>query len=192
MTVAIVDLGCGNVGSVAQALDRLGAKYQVTRNERAIAIAHRVILPGVGAAGFAMRRIDELGLRDVLTRLRQPVLGICLGMHLLFERSEEGDTQCLGILGGTVRKLEPAKGLPVPHMGWSKLTVQDDGLSPSDGDYVYFAHSYACNVGTSTAATANYGRPIAAAVRHENWTGVQFHPERSGAAGQRLLERFLA
>jgi glutamine amidotransferase len=131
-------------------------------------------------------------LAGPLRALSQPVLGICLGMQLLFERSEEEDTPCLGIIPGRVRRLEPAPDRPVPHMGWSRLAVSNDGLGLRDGDYVYFAHSFACDSGEWTVASTRYGREIPAAVRRGNWLGAQFHPERSGEAGTRFFERFLA
>jgi glutamine amidotransferase len=127
----------------------------------------------------------------VLKGLTQPVLGICLGMQLLFERSEEEDTQCLGLIPGRVRRLTAAPGMPVPHMGWSRLEVADEALGLASGDYVYFAHSFACDDGPWTLASAEYGRAIPAVVRTGNFTGAQFHPERSGEAGARFLERFL-
>lgn len=192
MTIAIVDLGCGNLGSVAIAFERFGAEHEVTADPERIASAERVVLPGVGAAGFAMERIDALGLGETLRTLRQPLLGICLGMQLLFERSEEADTQCLGIIPGQVRRLEPAPGRPVPHMGWSRLAVTGDDIGLRDGDYVYFAHSFACDAGPATRASADYGRPVPAVVRQGNHWGAQFHPERSSEAGARFLEAWLA
>ena len=191
MSLAIVDLGCGNVGSVAIAFERCGPAPSVTTDAAAIASAERVVLPGVGAAGFAMERIDALGLRDTLTSLKQPALGICLGMHLLFEHSEEDDVLCLGLIPGRVRGLDPAPERPVPHMGWSRLAVRDPASGLRDGDYVYFAHSFACDDGPDAIAAADYGRPIPAAVRRGNWLGAQFHPERSGEAGARFLRAFL-
>jgi imidazole glycerol-phosphate synthase subunit HisH len=190
--LVIVDLGCGNIGSVRLAFERFGLEPVVTADAEEIAGADKVILPGVGAAGFAMERIDALGLRPTLTGLRQPALGICLGMQLLFETSDEGDTVSLGLIGGRVRSLVPAPGQPVPHMGWTKIQVRDPDLGLRDGDYLYFAHSFACDDGPAAAATASYGREIAAVVRQGNWLGAQFHPERSGDAGARFLERFLA
>jgi glutamine amidotransferase len=151
-----------------------------------------VVIPGVGAAGFAMARIEALGLRGVLTALRQPVLGICLGMQLLFERSAEDDVECLGLIPGGVRALTPAPGRPVPHMGWSRLAVRDSSCGLANGDYAFFAHSYACDDGPHSLATADYGRPIPAVVRRGNVLGAQFHPERSAAVGQRFLQAFLA
>jgi len=192
MKLAIVDLAYGNIGSIEFAFERLGLRPVLTFDPEEIASADRVVLPGVGAAGHAMQRIDELGLRSCLRSLRQPALGICLGMQLLFERSDEADTECLGIIPGTVRSLEPALGRPVPHMGWSRLEVRDDAIGLRTGDYVYFAHGYAAEPGETTVASAEYGRDIPAVVRNDNWLGAQFHPERSAAAGSRFLEAFLA
>ena len=191
MNLAIVDVGCGNIGSVAIAFERFGLSPKVTGSADEIASADKVILPGVGAAGYAMEEIEARGLREPLRALRQPVLGICLGMQLLFERSEEEDTACLGIIPGAVRKLDPAPEMPVPHMGWSRLDVRDESLGLRTGDYVYFAHSFACDDGPATVAAAHYGRAIPAVVRSGNYLGAQFHPERSGEAGARFLKAFL-
>jgi glutamine amidotransferase len=131
----------------------------------------------------------------VLRGLTQPALGICLGMQLLFDGSEEGGdggTDTLGLIPGRARRIVPAPGRPVPHMGWSKLAVDDDSIGLADGDYVYFAHSYACAAGPATIASAEHGGAIPAVVRCGNWLGAQFHPERSGAAGTRFLAAFLA
>jgi glutamine amidotransferase len=191
VNVVIVDLGCGNVGSVRLALGRLGLEPLVSAEPDEIARADKVILPGVGAAGFAMQRIDAIGLRGPLMSLRQPALGICLGMQLLFERSEEDGTECLGLISGKVCALTPQRGLPVPHMGWSRVEVRDHGIGIADGDYLYFAHSFACDDSPATVAATPYGRTVPAAVRQDNWTGAQFHPERSGEAGARFLQSFL-
>lgn len=191
MNLAIVDVGCGNIGSVAIAFERFGIAPDITGDAEALAAADKVILPGVGAAGYAMEQIEARGLRRTLAELKQPVLGICLGMQLLFERSEEEGTACLGIIEGQVRKLDAGPQMPVPHMGWSKLEVSDDGVGLRSGDYVYFAHSFACDHGPYSIATADYGRPIPAAVRRGNFLGAQFHPERSGEAGARFLKAFL-
>ena len=187
----MVDLSCGNIGSVRLALQRMGVDPVVSADPDEIASADKVILPGVGGAGFAMERIAALGLREVLVSLTQPALGICLGMQLLFERSEEEGVDCLGLIPGEVRRLQPGPGVPVPHMGWSRVEVRDPHLGLASGDYVYFAHSFACDDGPATAATALHGRAIPAVVRRDNWLGAQFHPERSGEAGARFLERFL-
>jgi imidazole glycerol-phosphate synthase subunit HisH len=190
--LAIVDLAYGNIGSVRLAFERFGLEPVVTAEADVLASADRVVLPGVGAAGHAMRRIEELGLRGTLISLKQPALGICLGMQLLFEGSDEADTQCLGIIQGRVRAIEPAPSRPVPHMGWGKLKVSPESrVGLQSGDYVYFAHGYACDDGDATVASAEYGREIPAVVHHENWLGAQFHPERSGAAGARFLQAFL-
>lgn len=191
MKLAIVDLGYGNIGSIEFAFKRLGVAPKVTSERAEIEAADRVVLPGVGAAGYAMERIGKLGLRTTLASLTQPALGICLGMQLLFEQSEEKDTQCLGIIPGNVRALIPAPGMPVPHMGWSQLEVDDMRIGLENADYVYFAHGYACDAGPATVASTNYGRKIPAVVRHANWLGVQFHPERSSDAGARFLKAFL-
>ena len=191
MSLAIVDLGCGNLGSVAIALERFGQAPLLTNDAGQIAAADRVVLPGVGAAGFAMERIHALGLAETLRSLRQPVLGICLGMQLLFERSEEADVECLGIIPGAVRALQAARGQPVPHMGWSRLSVSDPGIGLAEGDYVYFAHSFACDDGPATIASAEYGRSIPAVVARSNYRGAQFHPEKSGPAGARFLQTWL-
>ncbi len=191
MSLAVVDVGCGNIGSVSIAFERLGLYPVATADPETIAAADRVVLPGVGAAGFAMAAIERFGLADTLRGLRQPVLGICLGMQLMFERSDEEDTNCLGIIPGEVRRLKPQAGRPVPHMGWSRLAVTADDIGLDDGDYAYFAHSFACDEGTPAVATADYAQTIPAIVRRNNFLGAQFHPERSGPAGARFLEAFL-
>lgn len=193
MTLAIVDLGYGNIGSIRIAFERLGVSPVLTADPGEITAADRVVLPGVGAAGYAMARIGETGLAEVLRALTRPLLGICLGMQLLFERSEEEmDTTCLGLIEGAVRALKPGPGLSVPHMGWSRLTVTDPGIGLADGDYVYFAHSYACDDGPASVARAEHGRLVPAVVRKDHVTGAQFHPERSGEAGARFLKAWLA
>jgi glutamine amidotransferase len=190
----IIDSGGANLASLQFAFERLGARTHVTTNADEITAATRVILPGVGAAADAMQRLRNSGVAALLPRLTQPVLGICLGMQLLFQHSEEGSTDCLGILPETVRRLRPAPGLPVPHMGWNQLApVRDDplleGITPDE--YVYFVHSYAAPVSSMTLATADYGIPVSAVVRKGNFWGTQFHPERSAATGARILANFL-
>ena len=192
MKLAIVDLAYGNIGSIKLAFERLGVTPVVTADSVVISRADRVVLPGVGAAGHAMARIEARGLGDCLRSLKQPALGICLGMQLLFDRSDEANSECLGIIPGEVRALSPAPGAPVPHMGWSRLAVADAEIGIGTGEYVYFAHGYACDTGPATVATAEYGRTIPAVVRQGNWLGAQFHPERSGAAGSNFLQAFLA
>ena len=193
--VAIVDSGGANIASLVYALRRLDADATLTRDPAVIAGASRVLLPGVGAAGAAMRRLRETGLADLLPRLTQPVLGICLGMQLLFEHSEEGDTECLAILPGTAVPFAPGPDRPVPHMGWNKARpVADDPLFEGleDGAWFYFVHSYALPTGPTTSASTEYGESFTAAARMGNFFGTQFHPERSSAAGARVLRNFLA
>ena len=190
----IIDSGGANLASLQFALQRLGARAVVSGDARAIAAAPRVLLPGVGSAADAMQRLRRSALAELLPTLRQPVLGICLGMQLLFERSAEGTTECLGVIPGTVRRLEAAPGRPVPHMGWNQLMdPREDplleGIEP--GEYFYFVHGYAVPTSHVTLAQVEYGGALSAAVRHRNFWGTQFHPERSAAAGARLLGNFL-
>jgi glutamine amidotransferase len=194
MDAVIIDSGGANLASLQFAFERLGASTHVTTDANTIRAASRVVLPGVGAAADAMQRLRNSGIAALLPTLTQPVLGICLGMQLLFSRSEEGATDCLGILPETVRRLQPAPGLPVPHMGWNQLApVRDDpileGISPDD--YVYFVHSYAAPVSDITLATTDYGIAVTAIVRKGNFWGAQFHPERSAGTGARVLANFL-
>lgn len=191
MRLALIDLGYGNLGSIQIAFERFGLQPLVTAKPEEIASADKVLLPGVGAAGYAMGRIAALDLAPTLRGLTQPALGICLGMQLLFERSEEDDTPCLGIVPGEVRRIRPALDRPVPHMGWSALHVVDESIGLTHGDYAYFAHSFVCDEGPATLARAEYGRSVPAVIRHENWMGAQFHPERSGKAGAAFLKAWL-
>jgi glutamine amidotransferase len=190
----IIDSGGANLASLQFAFERLGAKTHVTADPAQITSAARVILPGVGSAADAMTRLRKNGVADLLPSLTQPVLGICLGMQLLFERSEEGDTDCLGILPDKVKRLQPAQGRPVPHMGWNQLSpVREDPLLEgiSADDYVYFVHSFAVPVCDLTVASADYGIVLSAIVRRGNFWGTQFHPERSAHTGAQVLANFL-
>jgi len=192
--VAIIDSGGANLASLQFALERLGARSVVTSDLAVISAAPRVLLPGVGSALAAMQRLNASGVADELPRLKQPVLGICLGMQLLYLKSEEGPAQCLGILPQTVRKLTAAPGRPVPHMGWNRLhLVHEDPLleGVAESEHVYFVHSYAAPVSQYTLATCDYGTPITAVVRKDNFWGTQFHPERSTRVGARILANFL-
>ena len=194
MDAVIIDSGGANLASLRFAFERLGAKTHVTADAAEITSASRVILPGVGSAADAMTRLRKNGVADLLPSLTQPVLGICLGMQLLFERSEEGDTDCLGILPDEVRRLQPAQGRPVPHMGWNQLSpLRDDPILEgiSANDYVYFVHSFAVPLSDMTLASADYGIALSAIVRRGNFWGTQFHPERSAQTGARLLANFL-
>ena len=193
--VVIIDSGGANLASLRFALDRLGARSRISADPTVVAAAPRVILPGVGAAADAMERLRSADLVDCIRTLQQPLLGICLGMQLLFAHSEEGDTIGLGLLAGRVRLIPTAAGRPVPHMGWNTcLQQRDDALLAGIGaeDYFYFVHSYAAPVAAYTSATAEYGAAMSAVVQRDNFHGVQFHPERSSSAGARVLRNFLA
>ncbi len=194
MTLAIIDSGGANIGSVMHALKRLGAEAVFTADAATIRNADRVLLPGVGAAGAAMKRLRELDLVQCIRELRQPVLGICLGMQLLFEKSEEDNTECLGIIPGKLRKMSPSEGIRVPHMGWNTTTaMREDPLLAGlpEQPWFYFVHSYYAPVGEATLATCLHGQPFAAIVHQGNFRGAQFHPERSARSGARLLANFL-
>lgn len=194
MRLALVDAGGANIGSVRYALQRLGVEAELTADAGAIGRADRVILPGVSTAATVMRRLRELGLVETLRTLRQPLLGVCVGMQLLFEHSEEDDTPCLGLLPGQVRRLPAGEGIRVPHMGWNRLQLHGDDPVLGDfaeGEYAYFVHSYAAAVTPDCIASSIHGGEFAAVVRRGNVVGAQFHPERSAAAGARLLHNFL-
>jgi glutamine amidotransferase len=192
--VLIVDSGGANLASLQFALERLGARTRISNNAAEVASARRVILPGVGSATHAMQRLHRCNLTDILPALTCPVLGICLGMQLLFGSSEEGPVQCLGVVPGKVRRLPTAPGRAVPHMGWNQLMgISDDPLLKGirDGDYVYFVHSFAVSVCAATLATMDYGAPLTAIARHGNFWCTQFHPERSAGVGAHILGNFL-
>jgi glutamine amidotransferase len=191
MTVAVVKYNAGNVFSVVTALERLGVEPYVTDDSAELQAASRVIFPGVGEAGSAMRYLRERGLDTVLKELTVPFLGICLGFQLMCAHSEEGDVECLGIFPARVRRLTVSQ--KVPHVGWSMLAtaehpvVADLGSSP----YTYFVHSYRVDIGDETIAECLYGEEFAAAAATRNFVGVQFHPEKSGEIGARILRSFL-
>lgn len=194
MSVAVIKLGVGNTASVLFALERLGVRGVLTDDPARVRDAERVILPGVGAASYAGQVLRQRGLDVVLRAFGRPMLGICLGQQLLFERSEEGDSEGLGILPGQVTALPNSRECPAPHMGWSRLREQcahplTDGVTNA---YVYFVHSFACPLDEYTVAYAEYGRAFAAVTARGNVLGCQFHPERSGPAGARLLANFMA
>jgi len=192
--VVLVDAGGSNIGSVRYALQRLGMDAELTGDAATIRAADRVILPGVGAAAVCMARLRELDLVDVLRTLDRPLLGVCVGVQLLFAHSEEDDTPCLGLLPGRVRKLHAAPGIRVPHMGWNTLQRRRGGSlveGIADGDHAYFVHSYAAAVDEDCLCSSEHGQRFAAVVQRGNVAGAQFHPERSGAVGARLLKNFI-
>lgn len=194
--IAVVDSGVANLASVMAALQRLGADAAVTSNADVLGAADRVILPGVGAAAAAMARLNANGLGARLRTLTQPLLGICLGMQLLFTGSEEnGGTEGLGVLEGIVRRLPVAPQIIVPHMGWNTLKIESPHpllKGVDDGDFVYFVHSYAAGLAGHTLASCDHGTRFSAVVGQDNFFGCQFHPERSGAIGGKVLQNFLA
>ena len=194
-TVTVLSYGAGNVASVQFALERLGATVRLTADPAEVIEAERVILPGVGAAGYAMARLSDLGLVAPLRDFKRPLLGVCLGQQLLFERSEEaGGVDMLGFIPGMVTRLNVRPDLPVPHMGWSKLgNLKPDPLleGVGHGAYAYFVHSFVCPDGEATLACADYGTSVPAVVRSGNRWGCQFHPERSAEAGARILKNFI-
>jgi len=192
--VVLIDSGGANIGSVRYALDRLGVDAQLSANPGRIKAATHVILPGVGAAAPAMRRLHEFKLVEAIRGLRQPLLGICLGMQLLYESSSEGDVACLGLLTGRVRKLVPSPGVRVPHMGWNTLGIEGESSllnGINNNAYAYFVHGYAAPLDAATIATCTHGDAFSAVVQRGNVHGAQFHPERSGTLGLRLLANFL-
>ena len=192
--VVLVDAGGSNIGSVRYALQRLGVDAELTGDAATIRAADRVILPGVGAAAVCMARLRELDLVDVLRTLNRPLLGVCVGVQLLFAHSEEDDTPCLGLLPGRVRKLHAAPGIRVPHMGWNTLQRRRGGSlveGIADGDHAYFVHSYAAAVDDDCLCSSEHGQRFAAVVQRGNVAGAQVHPERSGAVGARLLKNFI-
>jgi glutamine amidotransferase len=195
MPVALVDAGGANLGSVRYALERLGADIRIARDADALQGCDRIVLPGVGAAAPAMALMRERGLDEALRRLEVPLLGICLGMQLLFESSGEGDVACLGLLSGRVRRLQTRPGLRVPHMGWNRVRRERDSALTAgleDGERAYFVHAYAAPVDAACVASCAHGERFAAIVGQGLAWGMQFHPERSAATGARLLSNFLA
>jgi glutamine amidotransferase len=192
---AVIIPSCGsNLASLQFALERLGADVPLTEDPARIRAASHVILPGVGAAAPGMQRLAAAGLVDLIPALTQPVLGICLGMQLLFASSEEEQTRCLGVIDAEVRRFPPSPDLPVPQMGWNELEPQGEsrllGGVPK-GTFAYFVHSYAAPVGPYTRAVTTYGVPFSAVIEQGNFFGTQFHPERSSRAGAQILDNFL-
>ena len=191
--IAIIDYKMGNLRSVENALKRLGAEFCVTADPDVIRAADKVLLPGVGNAAEAMHNLREVGLVEVIRSLRRPVLGICVGMQVMCRHSEEGDVECLNIFDSRVKRFTPAPDLKVPHMGWNQIGNLESKLFKGleGGSYVYFVHSYYPELCPDTIATSRHGVMFSAALKYENFYGTQFHPEKSGDVGERIIENFL-
>ncbi len=197
MKIAIIKYNAGNIQSVSFALDRLNVDYSITADPEEIRNADKVIFPGVGEASTTMKYLKEHKLDELITSLKQPVLGICLGMQLMCKHSEEGDVDCLGIFDENVRKFEIPEHNPqnikVPHMGWNTITNTQSQLfdDSTEGQFVYFVHSFYVALGDDTAATTNYIIPYSSALQKNNFYATQFHPEKSGDVGNKILENFI-
>ncbi|MDD3370441.1 MAG: imidazole glycerol phosphate synthase subunit HisH [Alphaproteobacteria bacterium] len=195
-TLAIVDSGVANLTSVMAAAKRLGSEAEITSDPAKIKAASKVILPGVGAAAAAMQQLKAKNLIETIRALTQPVLGICLGMQIMFERSEEsGGCDCLGVIPGKIARLPDKKGMPIPHMGWNSISIRAKEhplfKGVEDGSFVYFVHSYAAPVSENTLASCEYSAAFTAIAGYKNFIGCQFHPERSSQVGQQILQNFL-
>lgn len=192
MKIAVIKYNAGNIRSVAFALERLGIDYSITDDVEKIKSADKVIFPGVGEASTTMRYLTEMKFDKLIINLKQPVLGICLGMQLMCKYSDENNTPCLGIFDETVKLFKPTQNQKVPHMGWNSLTLSNGWLdSKLDDEFVYFVHSYFVPVNQDTVAITNYIQPFSAAMQKDNFYAVQFHPEKSAAAGELVLKSFL-
>ena len=191
--IAIIDYKMGNLRSVENALKRLGAEFVVTAEADVIKRADKVLLPGVGNAAEAMENLRQANLVEVIRSLRRPVLGICVGMQVMCRHSEEGDAKCLGIFDAKVRRFEPTAEEKVPHMGWNSIGNLESKLFKgiNGGEMVYFVHSYYPELCPDTIATTRHGVLFSAALKYENFYGTQFHPEKSGDVGERIIANFL-
>ncbi|MBL0744093.1 imidazole glycerol phosphate synthase subunit HisH [Chryseolinea lacunae] len=193
MKLVIIKYNAGNIQSVSFALERLGVDFAITDSPEEIAKADKVIFPGVGEASTTMAYLRNKGLDRVITSLKQPVLGICLGMQLMCTFSEENSTDCLGIFQETVKRFLPQGDMKVPHMGWNNLTLSNGWLDNAiESQYAYFVHSYYVPVNPHTSAITEYIKPFSAAMHKDNFYAVQFHPEKSAQAGELVLKSFLA
>lgn len=191
--IGIINYGAGNIRSVSNALDRLGVAYFVSSSIDELCEAQKLILPGVGEARSAMESLDRGGLVEWLRTVNVPFLGICIGMQILFERSTERDTTCLGLIPGIVSKFDSSNG-KVPHMGWNTVHLQRENplfQGICNDEFFYFVHSYSAPVGSATTGLTEYDHPFSAAVQQNNFYGVQFHAEKSGRAGLQILQNFI-
>jgi imidazole glycerol-phosphate synthase subunit HisH len=192
MKIAIIKYNAGNIRSMAFALERLGVNFSITDDKEEIIKADKVIFPGVGEASSTMKYLKENKLDTLIKELKQPVLGVCLGMQLLCRYSEENATECLGVFDESVKLFLPQKKEKVPHMGWNSLALSNSWLHPTlDDAYVYFVHSYYVPVNEFTSAVTDYIQPFSAALKKNNFYAVQFHPEKSATEGELVLKSFL-
>lgn len=193
MKILILNYNTGNTRSVYFALERLGVNALISDDPEEIRLADKIILPGVGEASSAMDCLKKKGLDKLIPELRQPVLGICLGMQLLCRYSEEGDTACLGIIDADVKKFPYQEQIKVPQVGWNRCYGFRSPLfkNVEENSYLYFVHSYYAETGVATTATTQYALEYSSALQRDNFFGVQFHPEKSGATGERILKNFL-
>ena len=191
--IGIVNYGAGNIFSLTSALDRLAIPYGMVNSEEDFEAYSHIIIPGVGHAGAAMSKLEQTGLVAAIKKLTKPVLGICVGMQLLTEHSEEGDADLMNIIPVKTKLFDKEKGIKIPHMGWNNIQPKNNLLfeGVEDGTQFYFVHSYFIEYNpTFDIANVNYGAPFSAAIQKDNFYGVQFHPEKSGIAGERLLKNF--
>ena len=191
--IAIIDYNTGNLHSISKSIAKTGAEFIVTNKFDQIRSASKVIMPGVGDALFTMQTICNLGLDDLIKKLTVPVLGICVGMQVMCEESEEGPCKCLGIFPNKVKKLSQSISARVPHIGWNTLQNNNSFLFKGikDEDYVYFVHSYAPEINQFTISTTMHGDRFSAALSRDNFIGTQFHPEKSGVVGETIIENFI-
>ncbi|MGL4601496.1 MAG: imidazole glycerol phosphate synthase subunit HisH [Plesiomonas sp.] len=192
--VVIIDTGCANLASVYFAVQKLGYHPVISKDADAILTADKLLLPGVGTASTAMEQLHDRNLVALIKACTQPILGICLGMQLMAEYCEEGNTDTLGVIPDSSVLQMTDFGLPLPHMGWNRVYPKAGHRlfnNIADGEYFYFVHSYAMQISHHTIAQCHYGEAFSAAVQQDNFYGVQFHPERSGKAGAQLLKNFL-
>ncbi|MFI3262062.1 MAG: imidazole glycerol phosphate synthase subunit HisH [Rikenellaceae bacterium] len=191
--IAIIDYNAGNILSVENALKRLGAEYIITDSREEILKADKVLFPGVGDASYAMAQLRAKNLVDTIKEVTQPFLGICLGMQLLCASSEEGDTECLGILPNKVQLLEYDGLNKVPNIGWCEMLEPKSPLFKGieEGEFVYYVHSFAAEVNEYTICKSMHGRPFSGALQKDNFYGCQFHPEKSGLIGEKILKNFI-
>jgi glutamine amidotransferase len=190
--IGIINYEAGNIRSVSNALRTIGVDFLVSADPKELDRCQGIILPGVGAAPGAMASLDRSGITTYLKKVKKPLLGICLGMQLLYERSEEGDTSCLGVIPGEVKKLS-SDAVKIPHIGWNMVTTENGCSLLNEiggGKYFYFAHSYYAPPDNRTQGTTECGVRFASVIAQDNFFGIQFHPEKSGAVGLQLLKNF--